>query len=918
MSCGSGAASTNLSSRRKCHVEVEQNELTRLSHEDPDKQKPRRRLLDREPVVILVFLCLAVLMTWPWVLHLRDAVADPGDPYLISWIMWWDYYQTFHDPLNLFQAPIFYPYSYSLAFSEHSYGLALPFFPLYALGATPLMVLGIATITGFAFSGYGAFRLGRTLTGSNGVAWVAGIVFAFIPYRFHQLSHTQYVFAGWVPLLLEALVLFARERSWKRAIWLGAAFTMNALTCIHWFVLTMIPLGVSGVYLVTRYRIWTDRNLWLRGGLCLAVGTLVLLPFFIPYQKVSQIYQMTRSRAEAASYSADVENWLSADRLNKIWDGFGPSGGLGERALFPGLLPLLLLLAAIFLARPGVTNHHLPEPHDRDDVGPPNNRGPSRRLLLLDATVIGSLVVAALAYGYRGTGIRLLGINRLLITDADKVLLFGAVVFFVRIVIEYPSVMRFRGDHCLIETLRAKRRSDVFGVGLIWLVLGFFGSLGINFFFHRFLFENVFLFRSLRAPARWAMIAYVGLALLAGLGAKRLAETIARRRPGFRREFTFAIICLVVLFEQRVAPLPLMRGEPNPDAVTIYLRDTPMRGGIVHLPAGGKTGNYRYVLRQADHRRPLVTAISGFGTPILTELEALSQADPIPDRFLDLLEGIPASYLVVHDSLFEPQARAAVSDLLQQGIASGRLRYINRFAGSGINGNEGADLYAVAKVEPGAISQSVPPEAQPPTELTALLDDDPTVLVRQFEDWSFALERLYLVSYGRRPKYQEFVVDARALAQGVTAGEHGWQDKLNKNFPAFAETWVNRPEFAKRYAGKSDEDFVAELFRNAGVTPADADLAKLVSGLREHTETRATVLRKVVSNEAVARTERDRALVLIHYFGYLRRNPDDAPDNNLNGFNFWLAEFSKTGDAEQLRRAFTLTGEYEAILEKKK
>jgi hypothetical protein len=26
----------------------------------------------------------------------------------------------------------------------------------------------------------------------------------------------------------------------------------------------------------------------------------------------------------------------------------------------------------------------------------------------------------------------------------------------------------------------------------------------------------------------------------------------------------------------------------------------------------------------------------------------------------------------------------------------------------------------------------------------------------------------------------------------------------------------------------------------------------------------------------------------MEYLGYLRRNPDDAPDNNLSGFNFWL------------------------------
>jgi len=164
-----------------------------------------------EALVFLCFVGLTVVMTWPWALHLRDAAADPGDSYLNAWIMWWDYHATFGDPLNLFHANVFYPYRYTLAFSEHNYGISLPFFPLYALGFKPLTVHGVATLAGFALCGYGAFRLARTLTGAAGAAWVAGVVFAFVPYRFHHLPHITYLFAGWVPLLLEALVLFARE-----------------------------------------------------------------------------------------------------------------------------------------------------------------------------------------------------------------------------------------------------------------------------------------------------------------------------------------------------------------------------------------------------------------------------------------------------------------------------------------------------------------------------------------------------------------------------------------------------------------------------------------------------------------------------------------------------------------------------------
>ena len=182
-------------------------------------------------------------MTWPWIAWVRDAVPDPGDPYLTSWVLWWDFHQTFRDPLNLFHANIFFPYRYALAFSEHNYGIALPLFPLFALGVRPLTVNGIAQLLGYALAGYGAFRLARTLTGSAGAGWIAGIGFAFVPYRFQHISHLAYTFAGWMPLLLEALVLFVRERTHKRAVWLGTAFLMNGLTCIHWLVLSAIPLA---------------------------------------------------------------------------------------------------------------------------------------------------------------------------------------------------------------------------------------------------------------------------------------------------------------------------------------------------------------------------------------------------------------------------------------------------------------------------------------------------------------------------------------------------------------------------------------------------------------------------------------------------------------------------------------------------
>ncbi len=124
--------------------------------------------LVRETLVFLAFCLFTSVVTWPYVTRLRDAVVDPGDPYLISWIMWWDYHQTFHDPLNLFHSNLFYPLRYTLAFSEHCYGLALLFFPLFALGFRPLTVHAVAEFFAFALSGYGAYRLGADADGVAG------------------------------------------------------------------------------------------------------------------------------------------------------------------------------------------------------------------------------------------------------------------------------------------------------------------------------------------------------------------------------------------------------------------------------------------------------------------------------------------------------------------------------------------------------------------------------------------------------------------------------------------------------------------------------------------------------------------------------------------------------------------------------
>src|SRR5438552_6995049 len=139
--------------------------MTSDSNVPADRLRTQHAALSTLSVAAL-FAALAVLMTWPLARNLPTAVAYPGDPFINTWILDWDWHATLHQPLHLFEANAFYPAKDSLAYSENLYGIALLLFPLRALGVDALTAHNVALLLGFAFSGFGAFLLGRMISGS--------------------------------------------------------------------------------------------------------------------------------------------------------------------------------------------------------------------------------------------------------------------------------------------------------------------------------------------------------------------------------------------------------------------------------------------------------------------------------------------------------------------------------------------------------------------------------------------------------------------------------------------------------------------------------------------------------------------------------------------------------------------------------
>jgi subtilisin family serine protease len=183
----------------------------------------------------------------------------------------------------------------------------------------------------------------------------------------------------------------------------------------------------------------------------------------------------------------------------------------------------------------------------------------------------------------------------------------------------------------------------------------------------------------------------------------------------------------------------------------------------------------------------------------------------------------------------------------------------------------------------------------------------------EFQETGYLVHRFYRASFGRRPLFTEFLVDTQAIGNGVVVNQPGWQEQLETNKQSFANLWVTRGAFTSIYDALSNAQYVDTLIANTGVTFSQTDRDALIDVLNSQAKTRAQVLRIVAEHQVFYDAEYNPAFVEMQYFGYLRRNPQDAPDNNLDGYNFWLNklnEFSGDFRRAEMVKAFLVSGEY--------
>jgi hypothetical protein len=201
----------------------------------------------------------------------------------------------------------------------------------------------------------------------------------------------------------------------------------------------------------------------------------------------------------------------------------------------------------------------------------------------------------------------------------------------------------------------------------------------------------------------------------------------------------------------------------------------------------------------------------------------------------------------------------------------------------------------------------------------------------EFQQTGYLVYKTYQASFDSHEflKLRDFLPDTQEIGRGVVIGQPGADAQLEANKVKFFNDFVQRATFLAPAAYPTTltaAQFVDKLNANT-YDPNNPGAGSLTTGQRDalvaqlsanpaSATLRALVLRAVAENSLFNDRQFNRAFVLMQYFGYLRRNPNDPPEAGLDfaGYNFWLGKLNQFNgnfvNAEMVK-AFITSGEYQ-------
>jgi hypothetical protein len=618
----------------------------------------------------------------------RDIPRDLGDSLLNAWILAWDADRLLRflggdvDALrNFWNGNIFYPERLTLAYSEHLFAQAVQILPVYGLTGNIILSYNLLFLSTFPLSGLGVFLFTREVTGSAKAGFVAGLIYAFAPYRVPQFSHLQVISSQWMPFVLYGLRRYFVTRHIKPLAGAGAALIAQNLSNGH-FLLFFAPFVLAyALFEMATRKLLADVRVWIALAVTAVVVVAATLPFLLPYLELRRLGFGPRFLDEVKSYSADVFSYWTSPEESRLWGTVIRAAPKPEGELFPTIAALVLSLVAF------AGSVWVAWAQARNQPASTSRKGVAIAWLLVAAAAVYTLFVLLIL---SGNGFNRIGPFPISVRNLWRTSRVLGVILTLLIVISprARSFARHWIGSITAFTLLAAGAAFLMSLGPEIRSGGqLMSAVGPYHFFYWY----VPGFDGLRVPARFAMLVILFLSIAAGLGAARIERRF--RRGGavvlgigalaVAEAFAAPIVINGTIAEGRYAMPPprVFTGDQVPGAYR-FLKSLPAPGTVVvEFPFGEWVYERRYVFYSIAHWHPLLNGFSGH-FPQSYNINATHLRHPLdyPDAAWDVLMQSGATHAVVHG----PYYRDDEGERIGRWLVDRGARLIGVFDGDGV------------------------------------------------------------------------------------------------------------------------------------------------------------------------------------------------------------------------------------------
>jgi hypothetical protein len=620
----------------------------------------------------LLYTVATCALTWPLISVVSSEIAaDMGDPVFVCWVLLWTSGQVFAflsgdvGALSRYwHGNIFYPEPLTLAYSEHLTAQMVQALPLLAVTDNIVLVYNLLFLSTFVLGGLGTFLLVRDLTGKPLAALIAGLAFAFAPYRVDQFPHLQVLSAQWMPFALWGFRRYL-ETGRRRALVGGAAALVAQNLSCGYYLLFFPPFAAAFIVyeLAVRGRL-RDWAAWKAFAVTALVVGVLTMPFLLPYLEVRNSGVGVRSMAEVTMFSADAHAFATSTETSWLWGKRLDVFPRPEGQAFPGLAILALGLVAVVA---GVVRWTIRQ---------------SLPLPLWRQMLIGAVAVWLGAHVYGSVSLLVTG-GFALPVDGDwmvshhggRVLLTTALlVIGLAVLLKKRPEVPTGGHSSWVFWAVAAVVAAVLAMGPEIFVRGERISAGP----YTWLMNYVPGFDGLRVPSRFVGVMTLFLAVLAGLGA---AELLRLRRAGAGLVVALGLFMWVEAWPgvfptnvrlaagaHEITARELRVGD-NIAPVYKAIRDNDRPLILLEFPFGVPAWDLHTVFYSGFHKQRVVNGYSGFFPESHLHLQRLfNMRREDPQSAWRALLGSGATHVLVHEAAYPERRRREISDWL---VASG-------------------------------------------------------------------------------------------------------------------------------------------------------------------------------------------------------------------------------------------------------